>query len=226
MAYQDNNVVTIDAILTTKGRELLSQGSSDFNITQFALSDDEIDYDLYNPAHPQGSEYYGVVIENMPLTEALPDEKNSMRFKLVTLDKKTTVMPQLDAGVSNITLSGSGQKQVISPTTKNLQGANATQGYTLVLSDSDVADVRVTRPLLNGSAPTIPRFIGDSDSSQTVSVIGFEFEIIAKPSTRGDQYATVTVIGNETGGRVSINVLVKQLTVNEAVSNPTVNLVR
>jgi hypothetical protein len=53
MGYLNNSVVTVDAILTTKGRELLAQGN--FNITQFALADDEIDYTLYNPNHPSGS---------------------------------------------------------------------------------------------------------------------------------------------------------------------------
>ena len=34
MGYLDNSVVTVDAILTNKGRQLLAQGN--FNITQFA----------------------------------------------------------------------------------------------------------------------------------------------------------------------------------------------
>ena len=42
----DNTTVTIDAILTKKGRELLAKGRSQFNITKFALADDEVDYDI------------------------------------------------------------------------------------------------------------------------------------------------------------------------------------
>jgi hypothetical protein len=53
MGYLNNQVITVDAILTKKGRQLLAQGGSAFNITQFALSDDEIDYSLYNPSHPR-----------------------------------------------------------------------------------------------------------------------------------------------------------------------------
>ena len=52
MGYLNNQVVTVDAILTTKGRELLAKGDGSFNITSFALSDDEIDYTLYNPNNP------------------------------------------------------------------------------------------------------------------------------------------------------------------------------
>ena len=62
MGYLNNQVITVDAILTNKGRELLAKGNGDFNITQFALSDDEIDYTLYNPTHPSGSAYYGEAI--------------------------------------------------------------------------------------------------------------------------------------------------------------------
>ena len=53
MGYLNNQVVTIDAILTKKGRELMAKGDGSFQITQFALSDDEIDYTLYEPAHPK-----------------------------------------------------------------------------------------------------------------------------------------------------------------------------
>ena len=66
MGYLNNQVVTIDAILTTKGRELLAQNNGSFRITQFALADDEIDYTLYNPTHPSGSSFYGEAIQKMP----------------------------------------------------------------------------------------------------------------------------------------------------------------
>ena len=65
MGYLDNSVVTIDAILTKKGRELLARNDGSFRITQFAMADDEVDYTLYNPNHPSGSAFYGEAIENM-----------------------------------------------------------------------------------------------------------------------------------------------------------------
>ena len=67
MGYLNNQVVTVDAILTKKGRELLARGDGSFNITQFALADDEVDYSMYNPNHPSGSAFYGEAIEHMPL---------------------------------------------------------------------------------------------------------------------------------------------------------------
>ncbi len=91
MGYLNNQVVTVDAILTKKGRELLAQGGNAFNITQFSLSDDEVDYSLYNPSHPSGSAYYGEAIENMPVLEAFPNELQTMKYKLVTLPRSTAV---------------------------------------------------------------------------------------------------------------------------------------
>ncbi len=44
MGFLNNTVVTVDAILTRKGRELLAKNDGSFRITQFALADDEIDY--------------------------------------------------------------------------------------------------------------------------------------------------------------------------------------
>ena len=104
MGYLNNNVVTVDAILTTKGRELLAKGDGSFNISSFALSDDEIDYTLYNPTNPSGSQYYGEAIQNMPLLEAFPDETQMMKYKLVTLPRNTAKMPVVTAGVTVIKL--------------------------------------------------------------------------------------------------------------------------
>jgi hypothetical protein len=99
MGYLSNSgTITVDAILTKKGRELLAKGQGTFNITQFALSDDEVDYDLWNPQHGLGSDYFGIVIENMPVTEAVPDETQSMKYKLITLPAGTKAIPYLTVG--------------------------------------------------------------------------------------------------------------------------------
>ena len=105
MGYLDNTSITVDAILTKRGRELLARGDGSFRITQFALADDEVDYTLFNENHPNGSQYYGEAIENMPLLEAIPDENNIMIHKLVTLPRGTTKLPIVTCNVSKIKLS-------------------------------------------------------------------------------------------------------------------------
>ena len=104
MGYLNNQVVTVDAILTKKGRQLLAQNDGSFRITQFALADDEIDYTLYNPNNASGSAYYGEAIENMPLLEAFADDSQIMKYKLATLPRGTAVLPVLDLGYPSISL--------------------------------------------------------------------------------------------------------------------------
>jgi hypothetical protein len=78
MSYLQNTSVIVDAILTKKGRELLARNDGSFRITQFSLSDDEIDYTLYNPSHPSGSAFYGEAIEAMPILQAYPNDSEIM----------------------------------------------------------------------------------------------------------------------------------------------------
>jgi hypothetical protein len=212
MGYLDNSSVTIDAILTLKGRELLAKGGNAFNITQFAVGDDEIDYSLWNPDHPLGTAYYGTIIENMPITEAIPDETQALKYKLVTLPKQTTNIPVVTVGNTAITLAAPGDSTIIAPNTSNFRGGNATLGYTAILSDSMVADIQVTRALQNSVLPTTPRFVGDDQDAQSVAVAGFEFRVVAKTQLIEDKTATITVIANETGGSVTINLTVKKAT--------------
>ena len=212
MGYLDNSSVTVDAILTLKGRELLAKGGNSFNITQFAVGDDEIDYSLWNPDHPLGTAYYGTIIENMPITEAVPDETQALKYKLITLPKQTTNIPVVTVGNTSITLAAPGDSTIIAPNTSNFKGGNATLGYTAILSDSSIADIQVTSALQNSVLPTTPRFIGDNEDAQSVAVAGFEFRIIAKTQLIEDKTATITVIANETGGSVTINLTVKQAT--------------
>lgn len=105
MSYLNNSSITVDAILTKKGRELLAQGRNAFNITKFALADDEIDYDLWNPSHPGGTDYYGATIENLPILQAVPDETQALKYKLITMPPGTTHIPYIDpATVGNGTI--------------------------------------------------------------------------------------------------------------------------
>jgi hypothetical protein len=212
MGYLDNSSVTVDAILTLKGRELLAKGGNAFSITQFALGDDEIDYSLWNPNHPLGTNYYGVIIENMPIVEAIPDETQALRYKLITLPKQTQNIPVVTVGNTAITLLAAGDSSAITPNTSNLAGGNSNLGYTAILADSTVADIQVTRALQNSVLPTTPRFIGDNEDAQSVAVAGFEFRVVAKAQYTSDKTTTITIIGNETGGSVTINLTVKKVT--------------
>lgn len=206
MGYLDNTSVTVDAILTKKGRELLAKGSG-FTITQFAVADDEVDYSLWTTSHPLGSNYYGSTIEKMPVVEASADETQVMRYKLVTLPRGTKELPVISLGFGSITLTA-GQINAfpIRPTTS--QGLNGTSfGYTAILFDSSAA-VLVGTGLPANSAITAPGTLGDAGSANAVVARGVEFTLT--PKDVPSQISTsITIVGNETGASITIPVIIK-----------------
>lgn len=217
MGYLNNSSIVVDAILTRKGRELLARGQNEFNITHFALADDEIDYTLWNADHPLGSAYYGAVIEAMPVTEAVPDETQVMKYKLVTLPKKTVRIPIVSVPNSSITLSA-GQQDIIRPSTINYAEGNSTYGYTAVLADSDVAILEVVDAALGTkSASTL---LSDMEPGQSVSVVGKTFRVRAKSAIAASKTTTLTIYGNETGGQTVLTINVTKQTLNTTPGTP------
>lgn len=218
MAFLNNSVVTVDAILTKKGRELLARGDGSFQITQFALGDDEIDYTLYNTSHPSGSAYYGEAIENMPLLEAFPDETQIMKYKLVTLPRGTARLPILDLGYAGITLK-QGSSISITPQTLNYLGANQTfetNGYT-----ATIADVRVMNTF-NGvgvNTPESDRLNATQTLGTNVSktVLGTSINLTATTvntlfGAGGTKLqTTLTVVGRDSGARLTIPVTITKV---------------
>ena len=129
MGVLDNTSVTVDAILTKKGREKLAKGEGQFRITKFALGDDEIDYNLYDVTHPNGSNFYGEAIENMNLLEAVPDQNLSLRFKLTDVSGNTgggggtTTAYVMSLAPANTTLDDQRTSVSITPTITGYDGA-------------------------------------------------------------------------------------------------------
>ena len=158
----------------------------------------------------------------MPIIEAIPDETQMMKYKLVTLPKGTARIPIVDIGATVLNLQGR-QRVVVSPTTINFTNGNIQYGYTAILTDSDVAEIRVTRAATNqAGAPTVAQFIGDSEAAQSVTVSGMEFEIVAKEQLLSSKTTTVLFIGNETGGRALLTVNVAKLEVAVTAGAPGV----
>ena len=214
MGYLNNAVVTVDAILTDKGRELLAKNDGTFRITQFALSDDEIDYTLYNPTNPSGSAYYGQAIENMPLLEAFPLVTQEMKYVLTTLPRGTSKMPVLDLGYAAITLK-QGASLAITPQTLNYLGGNSTfetSGYTATISDvrtlSAFNGVGINTP--DATALNSTTTVGTNVSK---TVIGTTINLTATTvntlfGSNNILQATLTVVGRDSGARLTIPVTI------------------
>ena len=211
MAILNNNTVTIDAVLTAKGRELLARNDGSFRITQFSLADDEVDYTLYNPQHPSGSAFYGQAIEAMPLIEAFPDDTQIMIFKLVTLPRGTAKLPVISVGYNAISLK-QGSTITITPQTLNYLGATSTfeaNGYAVTIADvrflstfssTGVAGAEVT-------ATGVTQTLGSSVSQ---TLIGTSFTLTGTTintlfgSSLTQISTTVTILGRDSGARITI----------------------
>ncbi len=220
MGYLNNQVVTIDAILTKKGRELMAKNDGSFQITQFALADDEIDYTQYNPTHPSGSAYYGEAIDNMPLLEAFPDESQIMKYKLATLPRGTAKLPVLDLGLSAITLK-QGASLAITPQTLNYLGAATAfeqSGYTATIADvrlmSTFNGVGINTTTATDQNTTSTTTLGTNVSS---TVIGTQINLRATTvntlfGSNTQLNSTITFVGLDSGARLTVPVTITKTT--------------
>lgn len=229
MGYLDNTTVVVDAILTKKGRELLARGDGSFNITQFALSDDEIDYGLYNPNHPNGSAFAGEAIENLPVIEAFPDENQIMRNKLVTLPRGTTKMPIITLGLAKITINVGGSTTA-NPQTLNFQGLNAVaenSGYKFTIADRRlVSNMEAKGGTAEASTTTsINKFIQSTGAvSQTVTGTVLSITAVNDTSLFGTATKLLTTLyveGLDSGARVAIPVEISKKILGTSTSVTT-----
>ena len=210
MGYLDNSSITVDAILTKRGRELLSRNDGSFKITQFALGDDEIDYTLFNENHPNGSQYSGEAIENMPLLEAFPDENNIMLHKLITLPRGTSKLPIVTANIPKITLS-IGSSFLLNPTTLNFNGTAALVepgGYMATIADRRLLISFTGVGGTQTSQSTVKPF-SSTDISETVRGVGFNLTAINSTALFGTNrklLTTITIEGVDSGAKVTIPV--------------------
>lgn len=214
MGYLNKETITVDAILTKRGRELLAQGNGAFNITRFAVADDEIDYSLYDTAHPLGTQYYGSAIENMPIVEASPNTAQNLKSKLVTITGPTPIsnLPIIvskGGGSQNATtgeLDVTIQANQSSTTLKfeTLVGMtnsyDIAAGYTAELYDSSIAILGVDLGVTDAPTP--------APTGGVQTLIAKEFSITRKPSLATTTSTVILITGNESGATLVVNLTV------------------
>jgi hypothetical protein len=207
MSYLDNTVIAVEAVLTKKGRELLAK-SGQLNITSFALADDEIDYTLYQPNHPNGSAFYDIALRNTPIFEPLSDETQVMKYKLVTLSQGVSSIPVITIAQDKILVTRDFTGDIIiSPSTN--PAYNLSLGYTAILGNKNVGVLIVEETnSINSISNTIPTFAGDINVSTSQSVVGKKFRFLPNSSLGKTTTTNLTIIGNESGGSTSIEVTV------------------
>jgi len=88
MGFLDNSGdIILDAVLTDLGRKRLAEGNGRFNISKFALGDDEIDYGLYDKNNTSGSAYYDINILQTPVLESFTNNMSSMKSRLLSYSR-------------------------------------------------------------------------------------------------------------------------------------------
>ena len=130
MGFIDKSEFVLDAILTNKGRDYLrgavfgENQNGEHVITKFALSDEEIDYSLWDETVEAGdttfTKQYGKVIDNMVVLEPnvnwrTPTDSEIMRTLIFkTIEQETVeVEPPIPAssGGSTAHFGGGGNSQ-------------------------------------------------------------------------------------------------------------------
>lgn len=215
MGYLNNSVVVVDAILTDVGRQALAKNDGSFRITQFALADDEVDYQLYNPTHPSGSAYYGEAIQNMPLLEAFPQAQQVMKYKLTTLPRGTAKMPILSVPASIVLKQGA--SLAITPQTLNYLGGNTyeTSGYNATISDirlmSSFEGVGINTPQVQAlnSTTTLGTSVSKTVVGTTINLKATTVNTLFGTNTA--LYATLTIEGRDSGARSTIPITITKV---------------
>ena len=161
MGFLDNSSITVDAILTKRGREILSQGGN-FNITKFALSDEEIDYTLYDVTHPDGTDSYGVAIENMSLLEAAPNRRAFNSF----LVNQSLAGVKVNVAQLNYSNVDPFSEIAISPTTV---GGTA-EDYTFTIENTNIVKFKNSTPSRTVTRPSVTLIAQSINPSATTTV--------------------------------------------------------
>lgn len=200
MGYLDGSTITVDAILTGEGRKKLAQGAG-LGITKFSLSDDGIDYKLWNANHASGSTYYGEAINELPNLEAVTDSHIGMRYHLMTMDRDRVFLPNLDIEPSSVILNRQGPEgaKVINVITRNFEA----ESYHFKLYDTSAFSVNMGIRNQNASTHNMNAF--QEIPNPGTAGPATQLTIMAKPLTR-KVTTIIEIYGTKSGatGFVSI----------------------
>jgi hypothetical protein len=211
MGYLDGTSITVDAVLTKKGRDILKNGGN-LNITSFTLSDTGVDYSLWNSDHPSGSAFYGEAIENLPMLEASVHAEYNLRNRLISLNQNTVAIPALvlggldTAGGTLLTFNeGDENKGTINV---ELVGYNSNQnmGMYFVIQDPTIVSTTATQGAeLSG---TSRMFLQEQDipTAREYMFTGNSFQISPIQQDTAGKSTFIYVVDRETGAYNSFTV--------------------
>jgi len=220
MGQLNPNIAVVDLVLTDRGRQLLAEGSPDFNIVKWSVADDEVDYSLFDTSQAS-SDLYGQFIKSMPVFEASTFSAHAMRYKLVTLPAGSTKVPILKVEPTSMGNVNENQEIIITPSIINFTLSPEQQSFTAVLRNSNLGTLSVHEGVQGGgvNAPSElsideagvgigSAFVSTDQTERVQTAVGKSFKFRAAEDVSNiDSNARSTVIeifGNVVGGAQSI----------------------
>ncbi len=214
MGYLDNSSITVDAVLTKKGRDILKNGGS-LNISSFTLSDTGVDYTLWNPDHPSGSAFYGEAIENLPMLEASVHAEYNSRNRLMSMNQNTIALPALKLGnldsTNGITKTFNEGDEANGVINVELVGYTSSEnlGYLVVIQDPTVVSTNATQVPGGNLSGTSRQFLQSENIAQAreYSFSGNNFTITPIQQDETNRQTNIYIVDRETGAYNSIQVI-------------------
>ena len=220
MGYLDNSSITVDAVLTKKGRDILKNGGS-LNITSFTLSDTGVDYSLWNPDHPSGSAFYGEAIENLPMLEASVHAEYNLRNRLITMNQNTVAIPALKIGnldsANGTTKTFNEGDETSGAITIDLIGYTPSQnlGYIVVIQDPTIVSTNAIQVPGGNLSGTSRQFLQSEAIPQAreYTFTGNTFTITPIQQDTTNRQTNIYIVDRETGAYNSF-IVVNNITKN------------
>jgi len=202
MGYLDSDTITVDAILTKHGRKKLADGAG-LGITYFALSDDQVDYSLWNSSHPSGSDSYDDAITNLPNLEAVPDDTVVMQNKLIHSDRNLMFWPLIQGVEKSYIIQDTSYEQTIIADTANFGKENYNWAF------PNVEKTNMIKPSLGSGkiyGGTDMRFVPGAGIPHSVVFEGYPSVTFTCATSDKPESFYINIWGQESGARFTTTV--------------------
>ena len=203
MGFLNSDSITVDAILTKFGRRKLAEGGT-LGIAKFALSDDGVNYELWNTAHPSGSNKYGAAITDTPQLEAFPDDSVVMKYKLLDLDRNVIFLPHITGIVSSKTLETQTDSFDINPVTNN----GSDSGFIFLVNDA--SGFHFTGATMRNIGGSTVNYLARAEIPNATEFHGTSLKVTARP-TSTEINTVIQIFGQQTGAVAFIDITAKTI---------------
>lgn len=227
----DTNDVILDAVLTDKGRELLAAQDGSFQISKFALSDEDVDYNIIQEfGRVVGKEK---IEKNTPVLEALTTTSLSQKNSLISISANnptmsylpfTTLSSPISSGILSLSVGDTDDftiTQKMDPSTTNIPQDVVNHSYTVEVNNLflEVTGKNYTNVTTDNIASY--RCSSTTTSASDVNKLSTLALSLSVKSINTDSYSMyikndsirtyVTIMGNQDGSETTFEVQISTI---------------